>query len=234
MMKAKYFLSWPGTHLKEIGVCAGIGFAALFAHFFWQPTVEPLMPAELTMASPVRAVSPGMTQQESLDFIFRPLFLTSRRPAEPRAPEMVAVPEPNQQSVDRRLLEGYQLLGVFSSGDRGGVILLDQAKERVRLYTGDSIGGWVLQSTSLRSASFSNAAGATASLELAMASSLPMPRSVAVSPDRESATGVNTAGNREGEGENSSPPAYDGPITFESIATRQKQEMEAQAKDRNP
>ena len=67
-----------------------------------------------------------------------------------------------------------------------------------------------------------------------MASSLPMPRSVAVSPEQESATGVNTAGNREGEGENSSSPAYDGPITFESIATRQKQEMEAQAKDRNP
>lgn len=232
MMKAKYFLNWPGTHLKEIGVCAGIGLAALFAHFFWQPTVEPLMPAELAMASPVGAVSPGMTQQESLDFVFRPLFLMSRRPAEPRAPEVVAVPEPDQQSVDRRLLEGYQLLGVFSSGDRGGVILLDPAQERVRLYIGDSIGGWVLQSTDLRSAHFVDAAGGRASLELAMASSLPMPQSVAVSPRREPATSVNTAG--KGEGDNPSPSAYDGPVTFESIARRQKQEMEAQAKDRNP
>ena len=59
-----------------------------------------------------------------------------------------------------------------------------------------------------------------------------MPQSVAVSPRREPATSVNTAG--KGEGDNPSPPAYDGPVTFESIARRQKQEMEAQAKDRNP
>ena len=232
MMKATFFLSWPGTYLKEIGMCAGIGLALLVANIFWQPAVEPIMPAELKVATPGKPVSPSMTEEESLDFIFRPLFSTSRRPMEPPAPELVVVPKPDQQSVDRRLLEGHQLLGVFSSGDRGGVILFDPAQERVRLYIGDSIGGWVLQSTDLRSAHFVDAAGGTASLELAMASSLPMPQSVAVSPRREPATSVNTAG--KGEGDNPSPPAYDGPVTFESIAKRQKQEMEAQAKDRNP
>ena len=232
MMKATFFLSWPGTYLKEIGMCAGIGLALLVANIFWQPAVEPIMPAELKVATPGKLVSPSMTEEESLDFIFRPLFSTSRRPMEPPAPELVVVPKPDQQSVDRRLLEGHQLLGVFSSGDRGGVILFDPAQERVRLYIGDSIGGWVLQSTDLRSAHFVDAAGGTASLELAMASSLPMPQSVAVSPRREPATSVNTAG--KGEGDNPSPPAYDGPVTFESIARRQKQEMEAQAKDRNP
>ena len=232
MTKAKFFLSWPGTHLKEIGMCAGIGLALLAANFFWQPTVAPLMPAELKVTSPVTAVSPGMTEDESLDFIFRPLFLTSRRPMEPLVPEVVVVPEPDQQSVDRRILEGYQLLGVFSSGDRGGVILLDQAQERVRLYTGESIGGWILQSTDLRSAQFADAVGGTASLELAMASSLPMPQSVAVSLGRERATDVNSSGS--GESDNPSPPSYDGPVTFESIARRQKQEMEAKAKARNP
>ena len=232
MMKATFFLSWPGTYLKEIGMCAGIGLALLVANIFWQPAVEPIMPAELKVATPGKPVSPSMTEEESLDFIFRPLFSTSRRPMEPPAPELVVVPKPDQQSVDRRLLEGHQLLGVFSSGDRGGVILFDSAQERVRLYIGDSIGGWVLQSTDLRSAHFVDAAGGTASLELAMASSLPMPQSVAVSPRREPATSVNTAG--KGEGDNPSPSAYDGPVTFESIARRQKQEMEAQAKDRNP
>jgi hypothetical protein len=232
MMKATFFLSWPGTYLKEIGMCAGIGLALLIANIFWQPAVEPIMPAELTVATPGKPVSPSMTEEESLDFIFRPLFSTSRRPIGPPAPEVVVVPKPDQQSVDRRLLEGHQLLGVFSSGDRGGVILLDPAQERVRLYIGDSIGGWVLQSTDLRSAHFVDAAGGTASLELAMASSLPMPQSVAVSPRREPATSVNTTG--KGEGDNPSPPAYDGAVTFESIARRQKQEMEAQANDRNP
>jgi hypothetical protein len=223
MMKATFFLSWPGTYLKEIGMCAGIGLALLIANIFWQPAVEPIMPAELTVATPGKPVSPSMTEEESLDFIFRPLFSTSRRPIGPPAPEVVVVPKPDQQSVDRRLLEGHQLLGV---------ILLDPAQERVRLYIGDSIGGWVLQSTDLRSAHFVDAAGGTASLELAMASSLPMPQSVAVSPRREPATSVNTTG--KGEGDNPSPPAYDGAVTFESIARRQKQEMEAQANDRNP
>ena len=231
-MKATFFLSWPGTHIKEIGMCAGVGLALLLANLFWQPAVEPIMPAELTVASPVKVVSPGMTEQESLDFIFRPLFLTSRRPMESPTPEVAVIAKPDQQSVDRQLLEGYQLLGVFSSGDRGGVILLDQAQERVRLYIGDSIGGWLLQSTDLRSAHFADAVGGAASLELAMASSLPMPQGVAASPGRKPVTSVNTAGNAEGD--NPSPPAYDGPLTFESIARRQKQEMEAQAKDRNP
>ncbi len=232
MTKAQFFLTWPGAHLKEIGMCAGIGLSVLAANLFWQPTVAPLMPVELKVTSPVATVSPGMTEEESLDFIFRPLFLTSRRPMEPLVPEVVVVLEPDQQSVDRRLLEGYQLLGVFSSGDRGGVILLDQAQERVRLYTGESIGGWTLQNTDLRSAQFADAVGGTASLELAMASSLPMPQSVAASLGRERATDVNSSGS--GEADNPSPPAYDGPVTFESIARRQKQEMEAKAKARNP
>ena len=37
---------------------------------------------------------------------------------------------------------------------------------------------------------------------------------------------VNSAG---GVGGITAPPAYDGPVTFESIAKRQKQEMEAKA-----
>ena len=227
MRDARFFLSWPGAHLREIGIAAGIGVALLCANFFWQPSVEPFKPAELAVASPAEPGSSGMVEEESLDFIFRPLFLSARRPIERVAPEAVVVAEVQSQTLDQQLLDGYQLLGVFSSGGRGGVILLDKAKERVRLFTGDSVEGWVLDSTDLRSANFVDAAGGRASLELAVASRLPMPRSAT----RPLADGASPDGNSAGSagGNNATPPAYDGPVTFESIARRQKQEMEAKA-----
>ena len=142
---------------------------------------------------------------------------------------MVAA-QPKQEVSSPSLLEGYQLLGVFSSGGRGGVILLNKAKERVRLFTGDSVEGWELDRTELRSAYFSDAAGGVATLELAVASTLPMPM-MAV-PSGVTGAGVNSAADVSGN--ENAPPAYDGPVTFESIANRQKQEMEAKAKARNP
>ena len=227
MRDARFFLSWPGAHLREIGIAAGIGVALLCVNFFWPPSVVPFKPAELAVASPAEPGSSGMVEDESLDFIFRPLFLSARRPIERVAPEAVVAAEVQPQILDQQLLDGYQLLGVFSSGNRGGVILLDKAKERVRLFTGDSVEGWVLESTGLRSAYFVDAAGGRASLELAVASTLPMPRSATRSPADGSLLDVNSAGG--GGGNNAAPPAYDGPVTFESIAKRQKQEMEAKA-----
>ena len=227
MRDARFFLSWPGAHLREIGIAAGIGVALLCANFFWQPSVEPFKPAELAVASPAEPGSSGMVEEESLDFIFRPLFLSARRPIERVAPEVVVVAEVQSQTLDQQLLDGYQLLGVFSSGGRGGVILLDKAKERVRLFTGDSVEGWVLDSTDLRSANFVDAAGGRATLELAVASTLPMPRSATRPLAAGASPDVNSAGS--GGGNNAAPPAYDGPVTFESIARRQKQEMEAKA-----
>ena len=227
MKDAKFYLSWPGAHLREIGIAASLGVVALCANFFWQPTVEPFTPAELAVVSPAEPLPSGMNEDESLDFIFRPLFLTARRPIEQVAPEAVVVTEVQPQTADQQLLEGYQLLGVFSSGNRGGVILLDQAKERLRLFTGDSVEGWVLESTDLRAAYFVDAAGGRTALELAVASTLPLPRSATRAPAGGAAPDVNSAGT--GGGNNTAPPAYDGPVTFESIARRQKQELDARA-----
>ena len=122
---------------------------------------------------------------------------------------------------------GLPAIGGFSSGGRGGVILLNKA-ERVRLFTGDSVEGWQLDRTQ-RSAYFSDAAGGVATLELAVASTLPMPMMV---PSGVTGAGVNSAA--DANSNEDAPPAYDGPVTFESIANRQKQEMEAKAKSRNP
>ncbi len=226
-------LNWPGSHLREIAGAVAVGLLLLIANLFWQPSVEPRMPAELAVVNPRNASSSsGMVEEESLDFIFRPLFLTSRRPLERVAPEEVVTAQPKQDTLSPRLLDGYQLLGVFSSGGRGGAILLNKAKERVRLFTGDSVEGWKLDRTDLRSAHFLDAGGGIASLELAVASTLPTPKIAASSGDVAAATDVNSAA--DASSNKNAPPAYDGPVTFESIANRQKQEMEAKAKARNP
>ena len=230
MSRALAYLNWPGSHLREIAGAVAVGSLLLIANLFWQPSVEPRMPAELAVVSPTNASVTEMTEEESLDFIFRPLFLTTRRPLERVAAEEVMVAPPKQEAPSQSLLEGYQLLGVFSSGARGGVILLNKGKERVRLFTGDSVEGWELDRTELRSAYFSDAAGGVATLELAVASTLPMP-AIGV-PSGVTGADVNSAA--DASSNENAPPAYDGPVTFESIANRQKQEMEAKAKARNP
>ena len=230
MSRALAYLNWPGSHLREIAGAVAVGSLLLIANLFWQPTVEPRLPAELAVVSPTSAPVSEMTEEESLDFIFRPLFLTTRRPLERVAPEEVVAAQPKQQVSSPSLLEGYQLLGVFSSGGRGGVILLNKAKERVRLFTGDSVEGWELDRTELRSAYFLDAAGGVATLELAVASTLPMP--VMAVPSGSAGADVNSAA--DASSNEDAPPAYDGPVTFESIANRQKQEMEAKAKSRKP
>lgn len=231
MRSPRFYLSWPGSHLREIGVAVALGLIALLANLFWQPSVRPLMPAELAAPSPAKAVPSGMVVEESLDFIFRPLFLPARRPLESVVAQEV-VEEPVQQTLSLNLLDGYQLLGVFSSGERGGAILLNKDKQRVRVFTGDSVEGWVLDRTDLRAAHFRDAVGGSVSLDLAVASTLPMPTVVAPRGEEETEAGVNNAGDTDGA--NAAPPAYDGPVTFESIANRQKQEAEAKIKASNP
>lgn len=233
MTGPQFFLRWPGAHLREIGVASALGVLLLIGNLFWQPSVQPFLPAELKSADPEPVVVSDMAEEESLDFIFRPLFLTARRPLERVIPEAVVVVESSQQDApDTRLFDEYQLLGVFSSGDRGGVILLNKAKERVRLFTGDTVEGWVLDRTDLRSAYFRGADGSVASLNLAVASTLPMPATAAPPGVVEADASVNSAADAGDNKE--AAPAYDGPVTFESIADRQRQETEAKVKARNP
>ena len=233
MRGPRFYLSWPGSHLREIGVAVTMGVLALLANLFWQPSVTPFMPAELATATPASTSAPSMIREDSLDFIFRPLFLPSRRPLESVVVEEVEVEQqPSQENLSPNVLEDYQLLGVFSSGERGGVILLNGAKERVRVLTGDSVEGWILDRTDLRAAHFRDAAGGSASLDLAVASTLPMLKVVAPTDEKRPVPGVNSTADTGGNKQ--APPAYDGPVTFESIAIKQKQEAEAAANARNP
>ena len=223
-------LSWPGLHLQKIGIAAFAGALALLANALWQPAVVPHMPAELGMRSQSEELAAGMLEEDNLDFIFRPLFLTSRRPMERVVAEQIVEPEPLTTTTTAAVLEGYQLLGVFSSGSAGGVILLDDANERFRLFVGEALQGWVLDRTDLRSAHFHSDAGATAALELAVASTLPLPKVAAVSAQTPVQGSRAGGGAATGQAKTESEPVYDGPVTFESIGARQKREMESRAK----
>jgi len=232
MTGVREVLSWPGLHLQKIGFAALGGALLLLVNIFWQPTVSPHMPAELRMSAQNEESLGGLLEEESLDFIFRPLFVTSRRPMERVVVAEAAAPEPLPSATSSSVLDGYQLLGVFSSGEGGGVILLNDAKERSRLAVGESLQGWVLDSTDLRSAHFRSDAGEQVELELAVASSLPLPPVTTWS-----ATGSDQVRGEEGasglgasQAKTESPPVHDGPVTFESIAARQKREIESQAK----
>jgi hypothetical protein len=102
---------------------------------------------------------------------------------------------------------------------------------------GDSLQGWVLDRTGLRSAHFRSDAGETAALELAVASTLPLPKVAALSakaPEQESRAGEGASRAATGQANTESQPAYDGPVTFESIGARQKREMESRAKTKGP
>ena len=232
MTGVREVLSWPGQNLQKIGLAALGGALLLLVNIFWQPTVLPHMPAELRTSAQNREATAGLFEEESLDFIFRPLFITSRRPIERVVVAQAEAPEPPPSAPTSGVLDGYQLLGVFSSGEGGGVILLNDAKERSRLAVGESLQGWVLDRTDLRSAHFRSDAGEQVALELAVASSLPLPpvttrsttRSEPVRGD-EGASGLAAS-----QAKTESPPVHDGPVTFESIAARQKREMENQAK----
>lgn len=238
MTGVREVLSWPGLHLHKIGFAALGGALLLLVNIFWQPAVSPHMPAELRMSAQNKESLGGLPEEESLDFIFRPLFITSRRPMERVVVAPAEVPEPLPSAPSSSVLDGYQLLGVFSSGEGGGVILLNDVKERSRLAVGESLQGWVLDRTDLRSAYFRSDAGEQVALELAVASSLPLPpvttRSITGSDQVRGEEGA--SGLAASQAKTESPPVHDGPVTFESIAARQKREIEtqAQASDAKP
>ena len=127
-------------------------------------------------------------------------------------------------------LEGFQLLGVFSSGGGGGIIFYDESQKRKsRLYVGESIAGWRLESVADRNANFSNQAGRNADLKLALASTLPAPKSRSAQSN-DSGQALATAESEGAQQEKlqgkSSQKEASGPVTFNSIVEQQKRAYE--------
>ena len=160
-------LQWVWNHPRWLVYFIGGGAAISLALFLVTPKVEPFPPSELTMLS--EAPSQPAEADDSLDFIFRPLFLKDRRSPEPvlEAETRKALPP----AMEVESLEGVTLLGIFSSGESAGIIILREG-ERQRIYAGEAVMGWTLTDVHSRTAFFNNDAGGVAELSLALASSL--------------------------------------------------------------
>jgi len=128
-------------------------------------------------------------------------------------------------------MEGYQFLGIFSSDGASGVIVETQQKEKMRLGIGGSTGGWTLEKIDLRSAQFVDASGKTASLDLAVASSLPLPTPILTSGVAKS---VRDEIAPVDDAEQTNGPADHDPLTFESIARRNEQQMRTKLQQDSP
>lgn len=229
------WLMWPGTHLKPIGLVLAAGVISIGINALWLPSVEPIPPSNLApFATTASQVEEGLVAEESLDFIDRPLFWSSRRPPVAASTDEVAAVAPVTDEASVEQLKGVQLLGTFGSGDHSGVIIAAQEDERDRLYVGDTLDGWTLIEVALRAAFFESAAGARASIDLAVASNLPKPRIVAVTTPSDAPP---TQADLSSEGDatpSSAEPAKassPGPVTFESIAQRQRERVEARQKE---
>ncbi len=110
--------------------------------------VEPAASA-LTVADQLtrRVVAPG----DSAELRERPLFWEGRRP-------IASADTKAQRKPDRApKLKGVRLLGVFGSGDSGGIIALVQ-NEQQRIRVGEEVAGWTLEQVSADGATLASGA----------------------------------------------------------------------------
>ena len=211
----------PQAHLRELAWAVLAGLGMLGVNALITPNVEPIYPAELGVSS--ENSGPGLNlQSEQTDFVTRPLFLANRRPTQVAVVEEV-MPEPTVQSQEVPL-EGVGLLGVFASGGVGGAIVKLEDDTRSRVYVGESVNGWQLSETSLRSAVFVSPSGAISRLELAVASTLPNLETVR--PSQAQVPDGPQSSEAEAEPEASSDEGS-GLVTFGSIAKAKAREAEA-------
>ena len=225
-MKLTSLLNVPADYLRNIWLAVVAAAFGLGAHFFWTPAIEPATPVELQRVNTAPVATQLLAAEDSLDFIFRPLFWTSRRPTK-SIPSETVVLEQIYGDTPVASLEGYRLVGVFSSGDRQGAIIAS-GEAMLRLHVGDLLEGLTLVGTSLRAARFEGADGSSAVLELAVASSLPPPRVItdgvvsefAGSEAASSTVGANTLVADGSDTKNES-------MTFEAINQRKLREAQA-------
>lgn len=235
-MSIKALIMWPIDHLRVFALAAVICLMSVVINAFWTPSIDPTSPAELAGTGVEELISGSQVAEAGVDFIFRPLFRPSRKPPAQRESAPAVAVQQTTEAASMKILSGYSLLGVFASGETSGAIVSTAEGQRQRVYVGDQLDGWRLQSTSLRAAYFENAAGAEAAIELAVASSLPGLPTVAPTPPAATPTATSAGSEQAGSGKNAAaetakrPQRPRGPVTFESIGARKRAEQEAARK----
>ena len=139
-----------GQRAYIIWAAAAAAVVSVWLLTWGTPSVAPLYPAELDGGSDPGESGQTMLAMDSMDFVFRPLFRTSRTPfVDDSVPQEVP---PMKNDVPAGSIDGVRLLGVFSSGEAGGAIFFSEEEGQFRVYEGESLRGWRLASTGLRSA----------------------------------------------------------------------------------
>ena len=140
--------------LRATMILLGMALLWLVLTFAWVPEIDSMRPPQALLEYPT-AVSSQYDQQPvtgTYDFVDRPLFLTGRRPV--IAAETSDEPEREQQATEVLSLDGFSLLGVFSSQGIGGVMLKSDDGDSLRLYVGQELEGMTLAGVESRSALF--------------------------------------------------------------------------------
>ncbi|MGE0341731.1 MAG: hypothetical protein AB7O86_01535 [Porticoccaceae bacterium] len=139
-----------------LALLSGIAVELILIDADWTP--PPARPPEVPVVAAVPA--PAGANGALLNEIGqRPLFLEARRPPDP----IVAESAPAAPAVNP--LEGVELLGVYESGGRAGVIIRSGGKVS-RLPAGGEWQGWHLLAVSATKATFASADGTSQELPL--------------------------------------------------------------------
>ena len=130
-----------------------LGAIGLLLGWLWSPEIDPLPPGDFDQLDQPTAVMETSEFEQVDDFVSRPLLLEGRRPL-----VATTVPAPKvvkeQSSVAAKVLENVTLLGVFSSGESRGVIILENGVDRRRMLVGEQTGDWTLWGVEPRAAVF--------------------------------------------------------------------------------
>ena len=208
---------------RQMGVALLVGIAMLGIQSVWDPSVTALAPAELKGQPVVLSGLSPDTGEPTMDFVFRPLFNVSRRPA-----QKIAVPEPDveiaavKEAVEADM-KGFVLLGVFASAESEGVILRSKDGARRRLYVGEQVGGWTLNSVEPRAGEFSGPSGESGRLTLAITSSLPPLAAPQRTEQSAEPMGASPAEPKE-DRKVKEPPLS--PVTFDAIWEQRRRDAE--------
>lgn len=140
--------------LRGLMILMALMMAWLLLSLVWVPQVASVAPPVelLTTRSHTDTAVSSPVSTPTYDFVDRPLFLAGRRP-------VVNEPLDDVQSepltTEVVTLDGFSLMGVFSSGGVEGVMLKSEQGESLRLYLGQDLEGLQLTQVESRGALFS-------------------------------------------------------------------------------
>lgn len=143
------------TALAAVNAALVVGLAALWVtpqgqwrNVHWTRPA-PIAPNYQQML-PALAAPQHVRTDAFLALVERPLFSNTRRPPPPPPP-----PTPKDAEPPADLLTDAKVLGIYQSGDTGGIIAFIDGKNR-RIRLNETVSGWQLRSVDGRKAVFAN------------------------------------------------------------------------------